>query len=271
MGDAPDHQRLAAEVLGIRGAPPELARRLVAQALVLEDRRDVGAAQASASAASAGDARRVRAEGCRRPRAVCRQGGQSAAAACARISRSGGGAPSSRRSLASLMPSGRRSARSSRRCCARRRSSASCSRRSTCRSAAPALETRAIPRALVRDIIVARAIGRGRLGRIRRRARGRWRLDDSAHAAQRRRSRGAREPAVAVLQLGAPSARTTVPPLAPIVYSWLAGAGRPRRASIRTRRARCGRCARGSPRCCATSGCFTSGWTAQRCGRICKF
>jgi predicted GIY-YIG superfamily endonuclease len=40
MGKAPDHQRLAAEVLGIRGAPPELARRLVAQALVLEDRRD---------------------------------------------------------------------------------------------------------------------------------------------------------------------------------------------------------------------------------------
>lgn len=40
MGDAPDHQKLAAEVLGIRGAPPELARRLVAQALVLEDRRD---------------------------------------------------------------------------------------------------------------------------------------------------------------------------------------------------------------------------------------
>ena len=41
MGDAPDHQRLAAEVLGIRGAPPALARRLVAQALVVEDRRDV--------------------------------------------------------------------------------------------------------------------------------------------------------------------------------------------------------------------------------------
>jgi predicted GIY-YIG superfamily endonuclease len=40
MGDAPDHQQLAAEILGIRGAPPELARRLVAQALVLEDRRD---------------------------------------------------------------------------------------------------------------------------------------------------------------------------------------------------------------------------------------
>src|SRR5882672_11455458 len=40
MGDSPDHQKLTAEVLGISGAPPALARRLVAQALVLEDRRD---------------------------------------------------------------------------------------------------------------------------------------------------------------------------------------------------------------------------------------
>jgi hypothetical protein len=40
MGDAPDHQRLAVEVLGIRGAPPDLARKLIAQALVLEDRRE---------------------------------------------------------------------------------------------------------------------------------------------------------------------------------------------------------------------------------------
>jgi predicted GIY-YIG superfamily endonuclease len=40
MGDGVDHQRLVAEVLGIRGAPPELARKLVAQALVIEDRRD---------------------------------------------------------------------------------------------------------------------------------------------------------------------------------------------------------------------------------------
>ena len=41
MGDAADHQVLAAEILGIRGASPELARRLVAQALVLEDRREI--------------------------------------------------------------------------------------------------------------------------------------------------------------------------------------------------------------------------------------
>jgi predicted GIY-YIG superfamily endonuclease len=41
MGDAPDHQLLAAEVLGIRGAPPALAKRLVAQALVVEDRFEI--------------------------------------------------------------------------------------------------------------------------------------------------------------------------------------------------------------------------------------
>ena len=38
--DGLDDRQLVEEVLGIRGAPPELARRLVAQALVLEDRRD---------------------------------------------------------------------------------------------------------------------------------------------------------------------------------------------------------------------------------------
>jgi hypothetical protein len=40
MDHPPDYARLAAEVLGIRGASPTLARRLVTQALVVEDRRD---------------------------------------------------------------------------------------------------------------------------------------------------------------------------------------------------------------------------------------
>jgi hypothetical protein len=43
MGDAAgevDHQRLVAEVLGIRGAPEPLARRLISQALVVGDRRE---------------------------------------------------------------------------------------------------------------------------------------------------------------------------------------------------------------------------------------
>jgi predicted GIY-YIG superfamily endonuclease len=38
LGSASDAQRLAEEVLGIRNAPPELARKLIAQALVVEDR-----------------------------------------------------------------------------------------------------------------------------------------------------------------------------------------------------------------------------------------
>jgi predicted GIY-YIG superfamily endonuclease len=40
MGAQPDHQRLAADVLGIRNASGELARRLIAQALVIEERHD---------------------------------------------------------------------------------------------------------------------------------------------------------------------------------------------------------------------------------------
>ena len=39
-GQAPDYQRLADEVLGIRGAAPGLARTLVEQALVFEDRHE---------------------------------------------------------------------------------------------------------------------------------------------------------------------------------------------------------------------------------------
>jgi len=58
MGDAPDYVRLATEVLGIRNASPGLARRLVSQALVLEDRRDawveVGQRICAAAPATAG-------------------------------------------------------------------------------------------------------------------------------------------------------------------------------------------------------------------------
>jgi predicted GIY-YIG superfamily endonuclease len=43
QGDAPDDCRLVEDVLGIRGATPALARKLIAQALVIEDRRDTWA------------------------------------------------------------------------------------------------------------------------------------------------------------------------------------------------------------------------------------
>jgi predicted GIY-YIG superfamily endonuclease len=39
MGAQADYSRLAADVLGVQNAPPELAKRLVAQALVMEDRQ----------------------------------------------------------------------------------------------------------------------------------------------------------------------------------------------------------------------------------------
>jgi predicted GIY-YIG superfamily endonuclease len=55
MGPRPDYQALAAEVLGIANAPPELARRLVAQALVLEDRREAWSAAGERIAACAPD------------------------------------------------------------------------------------------------------------------------------------------------------------------------------------------------------------------------
>ena len=58
MGSARDDRRLAAEVLGIRNASPELARRLVSQALVMEDRREtwrqVGERISAAAPASPG-------------------------------------------------------------------------------------------------------------------------------------------------------------------------------------------------------------------------
>jgi hypothetical protein len=41
VDDKPDYPRLASEVLGIRGARGDLARRLIEQALVVEDRREI--------------------------------------------------------------------------------------------------------------------------------------------------------------------------------------------------------------------------------------
>jgi predicted GIY-YIG superfamily endonuclease len=58
MGSARDYTRVAAEVLGIRNASPELARRLASQALVIEDRREtwrqVGQRISAAAPASPG-------------------------------------------------------------------------------------------------------------------------------------------------------------------------------------------------------------------------
>jgi len=55
MGETPDHVRVVEEVLGIRNAPPALARRLVSQALVVGDRRDEWRKSGERIAASAPD------------------------------------------------------------------------------------------------------------------------------------------------------------------------------------------------------------------------
>jgi predicted GIY-YIG superfamily endonuclease len=58
MGNSPDYVRIAEDVLKIRNASPALARRLVSQALVIEDRRDawkkVGARLCAAAPARPG-------------------------------------------------------------------------------------------------------------------------------------------------------------------------------------------------------------------------
>jgi len=58
MGAHPDYSRLAADVLGVRNVLPELAKRLVSQALVMQDRQDgwrrLGERVASAAPAGPG-------------------------------------------------------------------------------------------------------------------------------------------------------------------------------------------------------------------------
>ena len=81
MGEAPDYVRLASEVLGIRNAPPALARRLVSQALVIEDRRDVWVQAGERIWPAAPRRRRLHPAGRRGPGAVRRQGDEPAATA----------------------------------------------------------------------------------------------------------------------------------------------------------------------------------------------
>ena len=87
MGDAADHQRLAADVLGIRGAPPELARRLVAQALVIEDRQDAWHRDGERICRDAPDLPASTSSGRGRTRVVRRQSRQSAPAAARALCR----------------------------------------------------------------------------------------------------------------------------------------------------------------------------------------
>lgn len=223
MGDTPDYQRLAVEVLGVRGAPADLARRLVAQALVVEDRREAWSHVGERICRDApsgpgvyvlkdvegrplyvGKAvnlrRRLRAHFADRRWRAIRPG--MARAADAEWQEVGSELEALLREadlIASLQPT------------------------ENVQIGAPALDTRSLPRALVRDVLViAPSIEADSVELVGAAADGRWMLqrtrrsgDDLAVHAQRvlRFFRGA---------LRRPASATR---LAPIVFSWLAARG----------------------------------------------
>jgi predicted GIY-YIG superfamily endonuclease len=225
MGGAVDHQRLAAEVLGIRGAPPELAKRLVAQALVVEDRRDAwrragericGRAPSTPGVyvlKDEGDRplyvgkavnlrRRLRAHFAdRRWKAIKPAFARAADAEWQEVGSELEALLREAALIDELKPT------------------------VNVQTASPQLDDRAIPQALLRDaIVVAPSVEDDSVELIAAR------VDDGGWMIQRTRRNGA-DLAVHANRLwrffnsALRQARTSGPPLAPIVYSWLAGRG----------------------------------------------
>jgi len=225
MGGAVDHQQLAAEVLGIRGAPPALAKKLVAQALVLEDRRDVWRAAGERICRDAPSApgvyvlkdpdgrplyvgkavnlrRRLRTHFAeRRWRAIKPAFSRAADAEWQAVGSELEALLREAALIAELQPP------------------------VNVQTGSPQLDARAIPRALLRDIVVlVPSVEEDSIEFIGAR------VDDGAWLIQRTRRDGA-DLAVHSNRLwkffnsALRRARTSGPPLAPIVYSWLAGRG----------------------------------------------
>jgi predicted GIY-YIG superfamily endonuclease len=222
--DAPDYQRLASEVLGIRNAPPELARRLVQQALVVEDRREEwrrtgericrDAPQAPGvyvlrdehgAALYVGKAvnlrRRLRTHFAdRRWRALKAEMSRAADAEWQTVGSELEALLKEASLIAELKPA------------------------ANVQVSAPALSTRGVPRALLRDVVVvvpSIEIDSAELAAAR---------PDGAWMIQRTRRNGA-DLLVHTTRLwrffnaALDRARPAVPPLAPILYSWLAQRG----------------------------------------------
>jgi predicted GIY-YIG superfamily endonuclease len=220
----PNYQQLAAEVLGIRNAPPELARRLVQQALVVEDRREewrrfgeriCGAAPPTAgvyvlrdddgSPIYVGKAvnlrRRLRAHFSeRRWRALKAEMSRAADAEWQEVGSELEALLREAALIAELRP------------------------RANVQIGAPDLSTRGVPRALVRDVVVVRpSVEEDSVELVAGRPEGAWLI-------QRTRRSGA-DLAVHTTRLwrffnsALRQARIAAPPLAPILYSWLAQRG----------------------------------------------
>jgi predicted GIY-YIG superfamily endonuclease len=222
MGSNPDHQRLAAEVLGIRNAPPDLARRLVAQALVVEDRREAWRRagericrdapsgpgvyvlrDADGTALYVGKAinlrRRLRAHFAgRRWRAMPPELSRVVDAEWTEVGSEIEALVREAALIADLAPI------------------------VNVQIGAPALDTREIPAALIRDVVLlARSVEADSVELIAARTRGEWLI-------QRTRRNGADLPVHAQRLMRffhSVLPRRPAPPLAPIVFSWLAHRG----------------------------------------------
>ena len=223
MGAAPDHQRLAAEVLGIRNAPPELARRLVAQALVVEDRRDAWrrAGERIAANAPAGPGV-LRPAGRNRAGCLRRQGEQPAAAAARALRRTALARPES--AFARIAGAEWHEVGSEIEALLREASLIEELRpEANVQVAAPSLETRAIPARLVRDVIVVvPSVDPASAELVAARADGGWLLQRTPRDGSRLKS------AATLLTRFFRSPlrdRFESPRLAPIVFSWLAARG----------------------------------------------
>ncbi len=229
MGPEPDHQRLAAEVLGIRNAPPDLARRLVSQALVVEDRREAWRQTGERICAGAPQAPGVyvlRDE--MRPAPVRRKGESICGGACARTLRSVAGAASKPRSRASRVRNGREAGSELEALLKEAELIQRLEPVVNVQIGPPEASTRDIPPSLARDVIVVvPSVEPDSAELIAARADGGWLI-------QRTRRSGAdlAVHAARLIRFFMRGPRATCPGagLAPIVFSWLAhrGAGQSR-------------------------------------------
>lgn len=223
MGAAADYSRLAAEVLGIRNAPADLARRLVAQALVVEDRRDAWARAGERIAAGAPEApgvyvlsdedgrtlyvgkanhlrRRLRAHfSARRWKGLKAPLARVAAATWQEVGSEIEALLREAALIDALQPP------------------------VNVQVGPPALDRRAIPTALVRDVVVVvPSVDRESAELVCAREDGGWLMQRT-----RRDGRGLQTSAALVMRFfNSPlRGRFDAAPLAPIVFSWLAGRG----------------------------------------------
>jgi predicted GIY-YIG superfamily endonuclease len=223
MGGRIDYQRLADEVLGIRNAPPELAHRLVTQALVVEERRDAWKQAGERICAAAPELpgvyvlrdeadralyvgkainlrRRLRAHFApRRWRALRPEFGRAAGAEWQEVGSELEALVREAALIHELQPL------------------------ANIQVAAPAVETRAIPAAILRDVIVVvRSVESDSAELVCARTDGGWMIQRTRRSGADLRVHTAR----LTRFFSSPMRRAFQgPQLAPIVYSWLVGRG----------------------------------------------